>query len=500
MIARSVARARQPLGRMYRNTVRLARLDRMGTERPTFAGRDLVENASVPVIGALALLALAVATLRRGAFFSQDYLLVLLIIACATSALAWRAPRRRQLLELIGPSLTPFLVLTAWIALRGISVGDFPWRDTTVIPVVAILYAVAATAGPIEREMLRHGLVLLGSLEALVGWLGVVFNLHPWAIPSEAIWRAASTITYPNAAGLLLVVALLLEFSAPSRARPAATYVLLLGMMATFSRGAFLALVVGLAVLVVQHGFAHIRIPFVRAAPGCIVAMIGLLTSIPVAEPAHNSIAIVAALLGFLLAVVLHPRWIGIGFVATFLALGVSLWGGSSVIGSVTRGPAPRLSLESPDRASELRAAGAIIASSPLLGTGPGRLTLSWRDTNGEELNARYVHNEYVQLVGEIGVIGAVLLAWVIYSAVARSRAPSGWPVGSIVLAVGIASGFDFVWHVPAVLLMAAMAAGLMRADATDREHRELDEGGEVCGLPCGRLSWRGQTFQGHGR
>jgi O-antigen ligase len=81
-----------------------------------------------------------------------------------------------------------------------------------------------------------------------------------------------------------------------------------------------------------------------------------------------------------------------------------------------------------------------------------------------------YVHNEYVQVAAEFGLVGLVLLA-VLLVAIARllwrARTTDGADVtcagaAAATVAFAVHSGFDFVWHLPAIVLTVALLAGVV--------------------------------------
>jgi O-antigen ligase len=60
------------------------------------------------------------------------------------------------------------------------------------------------------------------------------------------------------------------------------------------------------------------------------------------------------------------------------------------------------------DRFGAVRAALALAADSPLTGTGPAALV--WTGRDGRVLVGRYAHNEYVQVLTELGTVGLTFL------------------------------------------------------------------------------------------
>ncbi|MGH3019910.1 MAG: hypothetical protein ACRDNR_07095, partial [Gaiellaceae bacterium] len=87
----------------------------------------------------------------------------------------------------------------------------------------------------------------------------------------------------------------------------------------------------------------------------------------------------------------------------------------------------------------------------------------------------QYIHNEYLQLLAELGAIGAVLLAALLAGVALllwrnRPRGPATALWAGVVAACAagaVHAGFDFVWHVPAVPLTLAVLLGLVVVPAT---------------------------------
>jgi hypothetical protein len=104
---------------------------------------------------------------------------------------------------------------------------------------------------------------------------------------------------------------------------------------------------------------------------------------------------------------------------------------------------------------------------------GPDRDVFVWMTPAHKELFDRYAHDEYLQLAAEEGAVGVAGLAALAAGVVVTAR--RGWHSGvrrqteltalraaSIAGLVSFAlqSGFDFLWHVPVVPMIAATAVG----------------------------------------
>jgi O-antigen ligase len=362
-------------------------------------------------------------------------------------------------------------------------------REVMLLVGLAVALIVSRQLDRDGRRLVSRGLLGVGVVLAIVGWAGVVWRVTPWALPAEGLWRAASTLTYANATAAVLVpVALtgsaLLSKRPRSLSLAVVVMVLLTGVAATMSRAGALALVVGLAVLVIALRRNVIR-GLVAPVAGAAVAFVGLLPSLPATAEPRPWLAVGALGAGIaltlLLCLPLAPRAVT-ALVAASLVVAASL--------GVVVGPPPlrdasalvwdgRASLASPNRSRAASAALRVVADHPLAGVGPGRVVAETTTSNGRVQVYQYVHNEYLQVLAELGAVGAVLLAALLLSLARllwRSRShhaePELWAgVAAACAAAAVQAAFDFVWHVPAVPLTVAVLLGLAIVPAA-RENR----------------------------
>jgi O-antigen ligase len=158
------------------------------------------------------------------------------------------------------------------------------------------------------------------------------------------------------------------------------------------------------------------------------------------------------------------------------LLLAVGLTGGLALVvpggggaGDALRTVAEvRINLASPDRGAALRAVLQVAAAHPLTGAGPGHAGLRWKESTGGIQFFAYAHNEYAQIVAELGLVGLALLAVLLvavarllWSARATAASAAAW-AGAVAASAAFAvhSGFDFVWHLPAVVLTVMLLVG----------------------------------------
>ena len=441
--------------------------------------------------GLLLLAALAAALANQGAYYGgSQWLLVLLLGAAFAGALRahpWTVSDARV------PPFALGLGLGAWALVRGAAAGDMAAGVPTLALVAAAIAVVATARRAGDRETLAAAVIAIGALLAATGWVGVAWRVSPWALEDQRLWRAATSLTYANAAAGLLAALLLFGLGRlvgrrPSALDRAALCVVLVGLGATLSRGGIVAAGVGVAVLVGVQGFR----PVARAAAapllGALVALAGLLPSMPADSPPRPVVAALTLVAGLAIAAVLPllplPRdrrtllaVLAAGAVLLTLAVGTS-----EAIDAIRRA---RFTVSSPDRREETRAALRLATESPLTGVGPGEARLQWAGPDGRTFIAKYAHNEYLQVLVELGALGLTLLvAFLLVTARrvraagrAASRSPlrSGAVAGLVALLVG--SAFDFLWHLPAIPLVAALLiAFTVPHTERERENNEKQE------------------------
>src|SRR6266542_3968213 len=406
---------------------------------------------------------------------------LILLVAVAVGLFgqgAYYAPVQRSVGALVAAATA--LALAAWAALDA-ALHGVPAASVglalLLLAVVAVLL-VCRRIGREDREVLFIGVTGIGLVVALAGWLGVAGRVGAWAFQAQGVWRASSLLSYPNAtAAVLAPVALLVLARLVDRPRslPLALAVtgLLAGLGATASRAGALALAVGLLVLAGLQGPRATARAAVGPCAGAVLALACLLPSMPVASPPRLALALVGLCAGLTLAAVMaRLRWRS----AVALLLAGALAGGLALVALGGRGAGEairtvaeaRINLASPDRGAALRAALRATAEHPVVGAGPGLADLRWKEPDGGIHFFAYAHNEYAQLAAQLGLVGLTLLA-VLLLAIARvlwSARPTGpsealWAgVVAAMAAFAVHSGFDFVWHLPAVVLTVMLLLG----------------------------------------
>jgi O-antigen ligase len=213
---------------------------------------------------------------------------------------------------------------------------------------------------------------------------------------------------------------------------------------------------------------------------GAVVALAGLAPSMPAGSPPRPALAAATLVVGVGVAVGtfhLRSRQLALGLAAAVLAACAVLAVGGRGVDAATTIGSTRLTIASPDRVAAARAALQLAAERPLTGAGPDRAVLSWVQ-DSRRVTSRYVHNEYLQVLAELGFVGLALLvvllaslAWTVWRG--RPHAPSTavWAgVAAGLAALAVHSGLDFLWHLPAIPLAGAVLAGLVLPAVLDPE------------------------------
>lgn len=439
---------------------------------------------ALPTSLLLVLAALSACITAQGGYYAGGQLATGALLVAGFLSAVRSHPLSRDDLRL-GPVVAA-AALGAWtVVVSFVSGGQAGPVLALLAGVVAVLLVCRRTSAR-DRDGLATVLLGVGVLVALSGWVGVAWRLETLALEDQELWRAATTLTYANAAAGLLVPLVLLALGRQVTRRPSplaatVTCVLLVGAGATLSRGGGVALVAGLvclAALVGPHAAIRGLLP---PALGALVALAGLAPSMPAGSAPRPVLAVLGLAAGVLTAAgleraaarVLAATVVGVLLTAAALVSFGPLEGaGRSVSGA-------RFSLASADREAQTSAALRLVAERPLTGTGPGRATLFFTGSDGEALAARYVHNEYLQVLAELGAVGLALVV-VLLGALARSvragrataPSPQLWAGGAAgLVALLVHSGFDFLWHVPALPLAGALLVGLTFSATTTKEH-----------------------------
>jgi O-antigen ligase len=422
---------------------------------------------------------LLIAALAATAVAQGGYHLFGRVLASVLVFLAFLMVVRDRSWSGMWPVLSASGAVAGWAVVRAIGGGTVTAAIPTMVSVACLVAAlgVAQRADAARRELFALAVVGIGVLIAVTGWIAVVWRIPSWATVSGGLWRAASTITYPNAAGALLaslsMLAISLRLTRPrSLPRSIATCLLLVGLGATLSRAALLALLVGLVVLSLLAGVRTTVGQLVAPGLGAVVALAALAPSFPSGAPAHPVLAGLGLLAGLAGAAGLTRSRDRVrvavalaGFTLSAIALAATI-GSSQSFRTVISG---RVSMSSPDRGNATHAALDIVAARPLIGVGPGRGWFTWTAADGQQLGMRYVHDEYLQVLVELGTIGLVLVLCLLVALalfVRHGRPGTGrhalW-AGAVagLAALLVHSGFDFLWHIPAVLLTAGSLIGL---------------------------------------
>jgi hypothetical protein len=458
---------------------------------------DAPGRTGLPLPALLLLAALAAGTRAQGGFYIGGQLLIGAILAASLFATLRRG--RLRIAELGWPAMWA-TALGGW-SLAGCIAAH---HGLSAIPGLGLLaglvaaFVVTARLTVSGRRLFVDAMTAVGVMAALSGWIGVGLHVGPLAHVDQGLWRAATTLTYANAAAGLLVPIACVAFGKLAESlsrretmvRSAAVTVLLVGVGATFSRGGVLAGAVGLAVVFVVLGDrSAIARSLVGPVAGACIAMAGLLPSVPESASPHLLTASVLLIVGVCVSAVIgrvltgrrevrvarhRPsvrRLLTVAVVVaavSVLALNMS----TSVRRAATEVAHPRLTATSDDRVGESSAALHDVARQPILGAGAGTQTLHWAPSPDTVSFDRFAHDEYVQVAWKSGVVGVGLLL-AMFAAFARrishgrrNPASAGLWAGSVagLCALAAASGLDFLWHVPVIPLVGAVLAGFCTA------------------------------------
>jgi O-Antigen ligase/Tetratricopeptide repeat len=414
-------------------------------------------------------------------------------------------------------ALTSFL---AWIALSLVW-SESPTR--TVLELQRALVYVAALAAlllAVRRSCWRTALAGVLVAVSMLALYGLATRLLPDVFGYErgGPYQLSRPVGYWNALGLLAAmgVVLALGWAAHARAREvraaaaAAVPALVVTLYFTFSRGAWVGLVIALVVLFVfdprRSRAAAVLVailPFTAAAVALASQSDGLTrANAPLAQAIRDGhrlgLAIVLLCAGASVAAsavdrvgselfrrpnLRPPAGIAALALGAVAAAGLLAWGGGpgaladraydAFVGPPALGKddlnARLLSASGNSRADYWRVALETTKTEPLVGTGAGTFELSWyRDRPGHG-TVRDAHNIYLEVLAELGPVGLALLVTALaapLAALARTREPLAAAGGAAYVAYLAHAGLDWDWELPAVTLAAFGCAASVFASA----------------------------------
>ncbi|MDQ1307766.1 MAG: hypothetical protein QG671_3599 [Actinomycetota bacterium] len=482
------------------------------------------------------LVTLGLGILGQGGFYLTEHIVigVGLGVSVVASIITW-TPRSQETDRAL---LLAVFALGLWTVMNNASRGDFAEGASggaVALAVMVVLLVVRRSTNE-DRELIVVVLPVLGGMIAVTAWIGLVLHLPGWSLQARGIWRAAGALTYPNAAAAVLVPLSLLAIArsgpegAASNSAPPEGWVframippwvnrllatvMVMGVGATLSRGGVLALVVGLGAAFAMGGQGMRR---ASAGPlaGGVIGVTGVLPAMTSEGPQILPSAVGALVAGLIVAQLVSQvlercsaregvgeapsrerryRRVLATSVVVLAVCGIAA-GAVPAYPKVSSLAEARLSTGSTHRISAATQSLRQLREHPLLGVGSGRAAVTWRDPDGVSRTMRYVHNEYLQVLLEHGLIGGGLLL-AVFCAGARtagrrsSRARSSdermiWAGGmAAVMAFAVHSAFDFLWHLPALPLLAATLFAVVIGPATRlpaRQHARTPVSGRAC-------------------
>ena len=399
---------------------------------------------------------LVVEGIREGGFWSADaFVVAVLSIVVLVAGFVLVPPDRRSALLVGG-----ILLLALWWLVRAATaetLRSFLPLGASMLAFAAAFVAVRPLVGR-ARDTAALGLASLGAAGALTGFAGLVWRWYPLAIPSQNLWRISTTLTYSDAAGLVLGVCLLVAMGVqlcPPLAR-VAVCLCAGGLLATQSRGAYVAVACA-CLLVPWRRYVRLAVPL---AAGVALGAAAIASSPDNAAVPWLAVVVVATSAVSALSSLDLSSWraspvtrVAVIVIAVAL-VAVAAAGLHHEIGVRALAPSDQ------DRSTEWSAAFHQWRSDPLVGVGPDRL-LTFHAADGTF--AHFAHNEYLQVAADAGAVGLALLLLTAAAAirvVRRFDLLSSCATAALVCwAVG--GAFDFDWHLSFVGLLGGFCLGL---------------------------------------
>jgi O-Antigen ligase len=436
-------------------------------------------------VAAAVLLALpALLAFGRGGYFAVARLrgaVLAWALAGVAAVIAERPlPRARPgRLVLAGlAALTAWVGLsTLWAPVAGPAFADF---ERLLLYLGALVAGIALLRDVDWVEPAVLGTAVLASL------YGLSERLLPWVVTLQRLPsagdRLAQPLTYWNAEGALAALGLVLAagLAAQNRLRwvAAAAPVLGLALYLTLSRGAIGAALAGLAVVAAlvptRAGLRAVLVVGVSAALAGLAAL-GLpdvtLQHVRGTATESTMMILILAVLGGAAAFAVRgadgplPRLrplaaaaLAVLLVGTVVAAAT---GGHE--GAAGSGRANRLVSVQSNRYAYWKVAVKVFADHPAAGVGSGGFAVEWLKRRPFAEGVRDAHSLYLETLAELGLVGAVCLAVLLWGVVLACR---GGPPAAVagVVAFGLHAGLDWDWEMPALSLCALLLVARLAA------------------------------------
>lgn len=473
-------------------------------------------TASLWVAAAVALLLpTGLAFFKSGGYSVEWQTNALVVVLCALALVAavgpWPPVAGRWGLA----ALAALAGLAGWAAL---SVSWAPLRgeashDVVRVSLYCVAFALALAAMGLRRarsiapDALLAGIAFV-ALYALAGrLLPEIVEVRNGPVAGE---RLNQPLTYWNALGLLTVSGVLLAIAvAADERRPAAWRQIACALAVpcgaaaylTFSRGAWVALVVGLVALVLLRPLRS-TLAAAALAIGATLLVVIALQAFPavldldldeLAEEGRIAAAVTAVMaaaagLGHRLlsptrlasGALSIPRW---GRRALLLATVALMAAGAAYV--ATRGEVSRniptgqgrLATVETNRGTMWRVGLDAFADEPLRGVGSAGFSVEWLRERDEPQRALDAHSIYIETLAELGLVGGLLLVAFGGSLALglrrAARAAPGDPTvaaaGAVLAAFAVHAAFDWHWEMPTVALtVLVLAAAVLRTPEAD--------------------------------
>jgi putative inorganic carbon (HCO3(-)) transporter len=365
---------------------------------------------------------------------------VLLVRWLQQGTVTWkRTPLDLPLLAFIGSAA----LSTVFAINRNVSFfGTYDrWEGLLTIATYGLVFwlAVQLLSGEADARGLTWSLLLSGYVVAVVAILQSAFGLlgGGYFPQGNGIIRASATLANPDFLGIFLAMLLPVAFSKVVSRRPVTTrvlvsnlvVVLLLGLLATFTRAAWIGAAIGVVVVVVlRRGRFHVW-PFVISVAVFVVGL-ALLAGIAATRPSNGQGGIGQALLGRMAS----STDLGSGTAAHR----IETWGDTL----------------------------ALIASRPIVGFGPDTFGLVYPQFQTSNKHLEFwdkPHQDALGVAASQGIIGLLAYIWILVAFV-RTFWKGRYQRGAVALFAGwvayvVAIQADFSW-IPTSVPFWLFAAG----------------------------------------